>query len=356
MHIAIITDPIDNQKAGIHVYTKNMVKNLLKFDKKNTYTLIHKEKHNFYKDTNEIIIKGKGPIYEFYRKLFLIPKTINKLKPDIVIEPAHFGPFRIKKPTKTITIIHDLSNFIYPEFHKLKTNIVHKIFLPGIIKKTDYIITPSNTTKNDINRFFARKKNIFTIHPSINEKEKTTDKRLIEKPYILFIGTIEARKNLNTLIEAYLELKKEKKLKQILLIGGKLGWKNKSTIQKLKNKNIQHLGYISNKTKSNLLNYADCFVFPSFYEGFGIPPLEALSYGIPTITSNAGSLGEIFGNIALTHDPLDKKTLKKQIIRTLEDEKVKGFFKKNGPIFAEKFSAEKNTKELLQLINSIQNE
>jgi glycosyltransferase involved in cell wall biosynthesis len=350
MHIAIITDSIDTQKAGIHYYTKNLVETLLKIDKKNKYTLIHCKKNDFYKGKNEIIIKEYGRIYEFFRKIFLIPKAVNKLKPDIIIEPAHFGPFRIKKGIKTITIIHDLTNFIYPDLHTLKTNLVHKIFLPKIIKKSDFLITPSKTTKKDIEKVFKRKKNIFICPPSIDKPKIVKEKRLIKDPYFLFIGTIEARKNIDTLVNAFLEIKKEKKIPHKLVIAGRKGWKNKRTFSLMRQSSIKYFGYIDETKKANLLKNAEIFLFPSVYEGFGIPPLEALSYGTPIITSNAGSLGEIFSKISKTHEPKDKKRLKELIIEILENEEIKKHFKKNGPSFAKKFYKENVAKEFLEII------
>jgi len=354
MHIVIITDSIDNQKTGIHYYTKNLVLSLLKYDNKNTYTLIHREKNNFYKNKKNIVINGKGQIYELYRKLFLLPKLINKLKADIVIEPSHLGPFRIKKPAKTISVIHDLSNFLYPSCHKLKNNIVHKFFLPQIIKNSDILITPSETSKKDIEKIFKRTKNIYILPPAISKPKKDI-KRIIKSPYVLFLGTIEPRKNIETLIEAYKELKNEKKINHTLIIAGKIGWKSKKITKHFDYPSIKYLSYVDKNQKASLLKYADLFIFPSIYEGFGIPPLEAISYKTPVITSTGGSLKEIFGETVETFEAKDKKNLKTLICKHLNNPLIKKKFTEIGPKFAENYYREKIAKKFLKIINNIIN-
>ncbi|MDX9970618.1 MAG: glycosyltransferase family 1 protein [Candidatus Gracilibacteria bacterium] len=354
MHIAIIADAVDNQKAGIHTYTKNLIEGLIHFDKKNKYTFVHTEKNEFFKGQNEIIIKTKGWIYEFYRKFVLLPQEINRIKPDIVIEPAHFGPFRIKNPIKTITIIHDLTNYIKPEFHTFKTNLVHKTFLPLVIKKSDFLITPSENTKHDLKKIFGRTKNIFTLAPGIKEIKNKDNSPLIKGEYMLNIGTLEPRKNIEMLIDAFLELKKEKKISHRLVLAGKAGWKNKKILKKLKHKDIIWRSFVTEKEKSNLIKFADIFIYPSHYEGFGIPPVEALSLGIPTICSTGGSLKEIFSKITFMHDPKDKNALKKHILTLIKNSTEKENFKKTGPNFAQKFTIKKQTENFLKILKIIQ--
>ncbi len=355
MHIAIIADAVDNQKAGIHTYTKNLIEGIIRYDKKNKYTFIHARKNEFFKNQNEFIIKTKGWIYEFYRKFILIPREINRLKPDIVIEPAHFGPFRIKKPTRTITIIHDLTNIIKPEFHTFKTNLVHRLFLPLAVKESDYLIVPSKNTKKDIQKIFGNKK-LFILAPGIKRIKKNEEKPYIKGEYILNIGTIEPRKNLETLIDAFLELKKEKNISEKLVIAGKPGWKNKNLIKKLNHKDILWLKFVDEEKKTNLINNAKIFAYPSHYEGFGIPPMEALSAGIPLICSKGGSLKEIFSKIAFMHDPKDKNTLKKFILQTIENPGIKEKFKKEGPIFSKNFEIKKQFENFQKILSLIQKE
>jgi len=147
MHICILADVIDNQNAGIHHYTKNLIENLLKLDRKNRYSFIHQKENIFFKNTeNYIIPSKKGFGNETYRKFFKIPKLIKKLKPDMVLEPCHIGPFNIPKNIKRVTIIHDLTPIIFPNFHIKKSTIIHKLLLGKIIKNADMIITPSENT------------------------------------------------------------------------------------------------------------------------------------------------------------------------------------------------------------------
>jgi len=354
MHVAIHADPIDNQKAGVHMFTKHLISNLLKIDKKNKYTLIHREENPFFNNTNHIILKPnsfKGK--EVIRKFIKLPYLSNKLNPDIVFEPSYIGPFFIKKGIKKAVLIHDLTPILTPEFHIDKSVRTYKILLPYILNNADLIITPSETTKSDIKKYSKTKALIKVVNPGVYQKENIV-KEKPKTPYILSIGTIEPRKNIPTLIDSFLELKKEKNIPHKLILVGKIGWKTDEIIKKAKsNKDIILKGYLSEQKKEKLLMNAEIFVYPSFYEGFGMPPMEAMSYGIPTITSNGGSLKEIYENEALTHDPLDKTTLKNHILKLIENPELREKISLSHIKFSQKFSWEKSANDLIDAFQEI---
>ncbi|MFC1616058.1 glycosyltransferase family 4 protein [Patescibacteria group bacterium] len=349
MHICILADPIDNQKAGVHVYTKKLIQNLLKIDYKNNYSFIHLNENKFFKGTkNFVITRKKIPGYGTYRKFFLIPNLLKKLNPDIVIETMHIGPFRTSKNSKRAVIIHDLTPILFPEFHIKRSTIIHKLFLRRVIKNADLIICPSENTKKDILNYQETKANIEIVPPGIDKPNNTKLPSMFAKPYLLFLGTIEPRKNLGILIDAFRALKKEQQIPHRLILAGEIGWKSKKIIKKANHKHIHLTGYVNQKEKNSLLQNANIFIYPSFYEGFGIPPMEALSYGIPTICSTGGSLNEIFSDHCLMFEPNDKKTLKKQILKLIKN-KTRNYIK--NPIL--KFTWEKNAQKFLEVIESV---
>lgn len=364
MKIIFIADPIDTQTAGIHFYTKHLIETLLKIDAKNEYIFIHPKKNGFFDNKADFVIprKKKIPGYESYRRFIKIPNLLKKLKPDIIIETSHIGPFRTPKNSKRVTIIHDLTPIIFPHFHIKHSTIVHKLALPHIFKNADLIVTPSRNTKDDILHLYKTKNNIAVIHEGIDKPNTkalgaNTYKRLknIDQPYILYLGTIEPRKNLETLIDAFLELKKTHRLPHQLVLAGGLGWKTEKILEKAfeDKKNIILTDYISENEKASLYKHADIFVYPSLYEGFGLPPLEAMSYGIPVICSTGGSLKEIFENHALMFEPQDKKALKSHILTLLNNREIKEQIIENGFEYSKQFTWEKTAKEFLETLEKL---
>ncbi|HPU95211.1 MAG TPA: hypothetical protein PK398_03505, partial [Candidatus Gracilibacteria bacterium] len=162
MKIVFIADAIDNQSAGVHFYTKNLIEALLKIetllseDKKNEYIFIHHKENPFFKNKTHFIIPSKlGFGRETYRRVFRIPKLIKKLKPDIVVEPCHIGPFNLPKEIKRVTIIQDITPVLFPEFHTKISSFIHKFLLGPVTKNADLLLAPSENTKRDIQKIYA---------------------------------------------------------------------------------------------------------------------------------------------------------------------------------------------------------
>lgn len=352
MHITILADAIDNQNAGVHYYLKNLIENLLKIDRKNKYSFIHCKKNSFFDDKEHYIIpQTKGPGTETIRRFHKIPKLIKKLNPDAVWQPCHIGPFNIPKNIKRIVTIHDLTPLLFPQFHTARGKIIHRLLLGKTLKNADLILTPSETTKHDIISRYNPFAPIAVTPLGVNKPSRTFEisGRPEVKPYILYLGTIEPRKNLELLIDAFLELD----LPQKLVLAGAKGWKNSHILKKVgksakggpKHPKITLLTNVSEEEKAALYTHADAFVYPSIYEGFGLPPLEAMSYGIPVICSTGGSLKELYSKNALMFDPKDKETLKSHLQNFKQAPKSKDF--------ASTFTWEKTAEKTLKAFNQL---
>lgn len=318
MHIVILADPVDNQSAGVHVYTKNLIENLLKVAPEHKFTFIHERENDFFDSKDHHIIPKKNGIGSgTKRKFFEIPKLLEKLQPDLVFEPCHIGPFRVPEGTKKATMIHDLTPVLFPHFHINRSAIVHKLLLKKVLRDSHLILTASNNTKKDIKNYSNTSAPIKVIPLGLDHIEETKEGRMIKSPYLLYLGTIEPRKNLELLIDAFEELHLDHKL----VLAGEIGWKADKVIAKAKrNPNIVLTKFIDEDERSSLYKHADAFIYPSIYEGFGFPPLEALKHGTPVIASNGGSLGEILDGQAKLFNPHKKEELKAHIKKVLECE------------------------------------
>ncbi|MDA1061008.1 MAG: glycosyltransferase family 1 protein [bacterium] len=366
MHILIIADPIDNQKAGVHTYTKNLIRELLKIGD-HKYTFIHNKENPFFENTNHQIIPIKKTLgYGTYRKFFLIPSLIRKLNPDIVLEPCHIGPFRVR--AKRAVMIHDLTPILMPNLHIKRSTIIHKLFLKRILKNADIILTASDRTKQDIKNYSHTKAKIETIPLGIKQipnelsntefflkngypKPKVVRPPDMKDPYLLYLGTIEPRKNLETLIDAFVELKKSNKIPHKLILAGEIGWKAKKILEKAKHLDIIMTNHVSEDEKEKLYANADIFIYPSLYEGFGLPPLEAMNHNVPVICSNGGSLKELYENYALMFDPKDKEQLKRHIVSLLENNELRQNLVEKAKPYSQKFTWKKTAERTLQALS-----
>lgn len=366
MKIAIIGDALDYQYAGIYYYTKELINALARIDKKNEYWIVRgKSSGDISTNVKELIIPSKKiPGAGAYRLFVSIPKILAKKGVDIVVEPRHFGPFNLPKRIKRVTVIHDLSPIHYPEWHQFISSKAQELFLPAILKRADHIITNSNFTAQDVIQYFPFTKNKTTgillgkedfFKP--NPNKAILAKLGLKTPYILHTGTIEPRKNLPLLVKAFEQIKKEKATNLQLVLVGKLGWKSES-LQAIINispfkKDIKLLGYVERDMLPTIYTEARVFVYPSHFEGFGLPVLEAMSCGTPVIVSDVSSLPEIIGTSGLTFLPNDQEQLVKKINQVLDNDSLIQTLSEQSLQQAAKFSWDKTAKKTLEIFEQL---
>ncbi len=282
--------------TGIGYFTKNLVLPLSKHFE--ISLCAHK---NFYipKDFKGKILIGPETLGSLWFHIFF-PRLVED---DILFCPLNAKPYKTKK--KSITIIQDLTPFLFPKWHKLKIRITTLPFLEETILNS-CIITLSNKIKREIQNYF-QKKNVFVIPPGCNvfNRETKWEREKLEDEFFLYLGTIEPRKNLEFLIEFW----KEKKNLPNLYIAGDKGWKVK--LKKIPN-NVKIIGYVSEEEKYFLLRKCLALIYPSSYEGFGLPLLEAGLEGTPIISTKVPATEE-YKIKSLILINLNFKSLKKAI-------------------------------------------
>jgi len=270
-------------------------------------------------------------MHQRIRQFREIPRALKEIGVDIAIEPCHFGPFNLPPEVKRVTIIHDITPILFPEMHNFTSQLLHQRLLPKVLKQADKIITNSNYTSEDVVKEFPfvkqkitsiplGKASIFVPSPS----ESVLAKHGIEAPYFLFVGTIEPRKNLEVLLEAYEKFRKSTQKKYKLVIVGKRGWNVEELMEDIARspfwEDIIVLGYVERSELPAIYSSATIFVYPSLYEGFGLPVLEAMACGTPVLISNVSSLPEVGGKAAHYFDPESVQELFDQILWLSENE------------------------------------
>lgn len=366
LKIAIIADALDYQYAGIYYYTKEIINALAKIDSYNEYLIVRSiSKGDISKNVKELIIpQAKFPGSAPYRLFVQIPRILTKKKVDIVLEPRHFGPFNLPKAIKRITFIHDLTPLHHPEWHQFASRFLQQLFLPSILRRTDHVLTNSEYTKEDVIRYFPVTKNKITSTLLATESffKPKEDYNLLKKlgidsPYLLHVGTVEPRKNLTILIEAFEQFKQQSEQKLQLVLVGKKGWKSENVFTAIENSpyrnDMKVLGYVERNALIALYSSAEAFVYPSLFEGFGLPLVEAMSCACPIISSNAACLPEIADKAGIYFSPTSSKELFQQIHSLLSSPSKKIELQQLSLQQAKKFNWEKTAKETLSVFQSV---
>jgi glycosyltransferase involved in cell wall biosynthesis len=298
--------PLHNQSAGIHVWTKEILKALhdLKLQGQmpdHLHWILFTEKptddYPLF-EVKTIPVFRYFPGYAAFRLFFLLPFMAIHLRANYFIEPAHFGPFNLPRRIKRITVIHDLTPILFPHWHRRFSSLAQRLFFPQILRNADQIISVSHSTKRDIERVYPFTfGKIKVIYPGISKKF-TPDPEVKREPFLLFVGTIEPRKNLEGVIKFFEEIKEIPEFRHFkLIIAGRKGWKTSEfnrAYQNCKyNADINLEGFVSEERKIELYRSCAIFIYLSHYEGFGFPIFEAMACGAPVITSRNSSLEEI---------------------------------------------------------------
>jgi glycosyltransferase involved in cell wall biosynthesis len=270
--------------------------------------------------------------------------------PDVLFVPAHTVP--IIHPKKTIVTIHGLEYEYCPEAYSLWERIYMHYSIMLSCRVASTVICVSENTKQDVMKLYAvPEENIQVVYEGYTEKAQSPNDKFQtkpkaqmtnSKPHLLFIGRLEERKNVVRMIEAFEVLKEKYRIPHELVLVGKPGYgyeriahKLQATSYKLE---IRELGYVSEIVKWELLKNADVFLFPTLYEGFGIPVLEAQSVGVPVVTSNISSLPEVAGDGAVLVDPESVESIAEGIYRVLSDQALRSGIMEKATRNAGRFS------------------
>lgn len=347
MRIAILADPLDNQRAGVHVYTREMVRALIEHNPGHELILVREKRDESLTGVIQIVVPGtRLPIGFASLRLFtIVPLLLRRAKADVVVEPAHFGPFNLPRKVKRVTIIHDLTPILYPQYHRLHSSLLQKIFLPGILRRAWGIIANSDNTAGDLCRLFPGVCNrVVKMTPGVREDFVMITDTIVanhKTPYFLFVGTIEPRKGLITLLEAYRIFREGKAGSVQLVIAGGKGWKCEAFYRQLEahpfRQDISIKGYVSDPELLSLYRNALGLIYPSEYEGFGFPVLEAMQLGVPVVTTRSSSLPEVAGEAALYVDPGDPVKLSEAMSSLAVDQALRENLSEKGRKQAEKY-------------------
>ncbi|MDO8668027.1 MAG: glycosyltransferase family 1 protein [bacterium] len=389
---------MDARYSGVSEYTYSLIKEILKLDNNNEYRFFYNSFGDCpnipeFKEKNVELVKYNYPnkvLNYLFFKFFNLPEIDKGLGVDIFFMP-HINFIGLSGTAKRLITVHDLSFLKYPEFFSWRKNFWHRMVnVRKLVKRFDAVVAVSENTKRDLIELCGVDENrikviyagvgeeyrkIFNFQFSIfNENFKsqflnlnTDERKLLEikqkynlpDKFILYLGTVEPRKNVEGIIRAYNELRimnYELREYKLVIAGGK-GWKSKKIYQERESSeykdDIKFLDYVDSEDKVYLYNLASVFIYPSFYEGFGLPPLEAFASGLPVVTSYASSLSEVAGDAALMVDPYNISDLARALKEILTDENLRNKLIERGLEQAKKFSWRKTADEYLEVLKNL---
>ncbi len=365
MRIAIDGRTIVQNRTGVGVYADRIVRSLLEIDRGNSYTLFLAEENPTLQAPNleKFMVTrytAMGP-NRFWENV-LLPRYLKKHHINIYFSPAYVLPIIRKSrapsgsahPPRLVITIHDLVGFVYPETFTLKMRLWQRLFVANAVRTADRILADSNATKRDILKFFEMPEDIIdVVHLPVGEQfqrvldtkklEATRKRYNLPQQFILYVGTLEPRKNVGRLANAYALLPSSMRDRYSLVLAGAPGWLSSRITEEIKALNlgdcIRSIGYVDRDDLTALYSLATVFAYLSIYEGFGAPPLEAMACGTPVICSNASSLPEVVGDAGVLVDPYDVVDISAQLQRLLADEEWRKGFVAAGIEKARQFDA-----------------
>jgi len=369
MHIGIDARVLDRPITGTGRYLLNILKELPKQDNENKYYLFSgsdlKVDKKFYTVINykKTIIPYK--LYSPYYFNVVLPKLLKDYAIDVLFSPNILCPI-VKLPgVKRVSVIHDAIPWVYPNYYPFFYKRYLSCLVPKSLSVSDFVVTVSEHSKKDlIEKFNLPGDIIRVVYNTASEKFKPFTKdnlqsndsfphvQLPEK-YLLYVGVVEPRKNVNGLIKIFDTLC-ERGSKLDLVIIGKPGYDNQPIMQEIeKRKRITFIPYLNDEPLVYTFNKAFAFIFPSYYEGFGIPPLEAMQCGIPVLSSNASSLEEVVGDGGIMHDPDDHVGFVEDILKLENNNDFYNLMKLKALENAKKFNIKETVEQLVQIFKEV---
>jgi glycosyltransferase involved in cell wall biosynthesis len=339
---------------GIGTYIRNLLRHLARLDCNTEYVLLCREddlKIAAQLGPNFRTVLEPSPTYSL-REQIHVPWVLMRERPDVFHAPHYILPAGVRAPA--VVTIHDCIHLMFPQYLRRRGAYAYaRASMWSAARRSSRILTVSETSKRDILHFFsvAPEKIVvvpnaiderFWLSPTDDEVARVRERYQLDHRFILYVGNIKPHKNLVRLIDAFHVLRGRGFDDLTLLIIGdeisKLPALRRAVHGHKLHKHVRFLGYLPDQTLAILYRLASVFVFPSLYEGFGLPPLEAMASGTPVVTSNLSSLPEVTGNAAVLVDPYDVDSIVEGVERVLTDPELAAEMRRRGLIRARQFS------------------
>jgi glycosyltransferase involved in cell wall biosynthesis len=341
MRIAIDFTAFIPQMTGIDTYLKQLVLHLAMIDQCNQYMIYHNYEdrrffaNNLPENFSHTSLSARPRLIRLVFQQVVLPAAASGWKADVVHSPSFIMPY-IRGSSRHVLTVHDMTSFSHPHCHTaLRRSPLYRRMVLASLNRTDVVLVPSQATRQAILEFLPdlRPDRIHVTVPGIGEEFRPCDSASVQEvvmrltlpqPYILYVGTLEPRKNLPALVESYRRLVEAGAIKEHLVLAGKCGWGYETLLKQIQTPDLRgkvHLaGYVDQQDLPAVYAGARLFVYPSLHEGFGFPPLEAMACGVPVISTLSSSLIENLERSAQLVPPEDVAALTDAMRRLLTDD------------------------------------
>ena len=367
MRIGILARGLSEKSGGPKQYIESMISALLKFDAKNQYIIFY-DKFNhlgkFPQATERVLNIPTKLLWDYIG----VPPAARREKLDLLVCPKNVVPYFV--PCRSVIVIHDLAYFIEElDEYKFWDTLYMRRMMPSSSRRANAIIAISENTKNDIIRFIgvsAEKISViyeapdkkYRIIEDHQEKERVIRRYALKIPFIFYSGSLSPRKNISSLLESFARIKD--RIPHYLVFTAGKSWKDSPVFKKIQELEVEDriivAGHVKDEDMPLLYNLAGLFVYPSLYEGFGLPPLEAMACGCPVITSNTSSLPEVVSNAAIMVDPYNFEQLAGKMYEVLTNDFLKKELIEKGIKRVELFSWEKVAGKMVELFEDLKSQ
>jgi glycosyltransferase involved in cell wall biosynthesis len=345
------------EKGGIGVYTRNVIEAILHWDTRNEYHILYANKAHLQSLTTtdrvrEVYLRAKG---KWMWDQWAVPRYAHRKGLDLIFHTKFAIPFLAR--CKTAMVLHGTERFVHPEFHQAADLWFFKTVYPQYLKRASLIIAVSKRAKEDIISYmgidpekvrvaYLATDPIFRLISDPKQLEPVRAKYNLPPHFILFAGHIYPGKNFSRLLEAFSQVRKDMDIH--LVVAGEMRWKYQNDMKALETLGLQEFvhfaGYVPQNELVGFYNLAAATVFPSHYESFGLPNIEANACGCPLVTSRTGGIPEAAGNAAIYVDPLDVADIANAIVQVLTDDDFRQSLIAKGYENAARFSWEKTAR------------
>ena len=341
---------------GIGTYTRNLLRHLARIDRESDYVLLCQQPDldiAAQLGPNFRTVLEPSPNYSI-REQVHVPWVLHRERPDVFHAPHYVLPPAVR--CRSLVTIHDCIHLMFPQYLPNRVAYAYaRASMWSAVRRSRRILTVSEASKRDIIHFFnVPPDKIVVVYNAIDERFRVTpseeavarvrERYQLDHGFVLYVGTIKPHKNLVRLIEAFSALRKRGFDHLTLLIIGdeisKLPALRRAVHSHKLHKHVRFLGHLPDDTLAILYRLAAVFVFPSLYEGFGLPPLEAMACGTPVVTSNVSSLPEVTGDAAILVDPYDVQSIADGMARVLGDPALGAELSARGIVRSREFSWE----------------
>jgi glycosyltransferase involved in cell wall biosynthesis len=366
MKIAVDARPLSIQMTGIGRYTHSLLNAMTSFGQE---WILYSDAHfeTALSERDNVTIRcgdsTPGSVSGLVYSQGVFRSWLKNDSADLYWSPRHHLPLWLNRDTPQVLTIHDVVWKRHPETMQISTKCLENLLMAPSIRQADKIICVSEFTRTEVAEFWPRQAGKCVairsggLNPeNVREFGQQNEYNADSVPYILFVGTREPRKNLAGLLKAFAELTKQYASGLDLVIVGAKGWGSSDldshfTTSSMRAR-VRFEGYIEDLALQRLYVNAECLVMPSFYEGFGLPVLEAMQVGTPVVVSQGGALEEIAGHAGVLVDPYSTKSIVNGISSILNDKDFRKKLSQKAFIRAEDFSWEKAAKETLAVFQS----